>query len=156
MEQRTRLITTRALVLRLDDTGERDQRITFLTERLGKMVVRAKGSKKLLSRFLGHLDLGNICATTLARGSTDRYVLAGCRVEKAFSHLKKTREGLAVILHAVTVFDHVLREGQGAHLFEKVETLLQQAEQNGEAHRTIRAAFNILGQKELGVYVEER
>ena len=47
---------TEALVLDKKDSGELDNLIFFYTEKLGKVVARAKSSRKITSKLAGHLE----------------------------------------------------------------------------------------------------
>lgn len=147
-----RVEKTRAIVINASDSGECDQKITFLTEKFGKRTVRAKGSKKMRSRFLGHIDLGNICDITIARGNSDQFTLTNCCVRRAFGNLKKTQEGLNTVIFATAVLSRSLWEGQGSHLVQTIEKILMHAERDIKKSDEAKRTLKMIGLRELGIY----
>lgn len=49
-----------AIVLRKDTQGDADGRYSFFTERLGKVIAKAKSSRKITSKLAPHLEPGTI------------------------------------------------------------------------------------------------
>lgn len=47
---------TKALVMGQENSGETDRRIFLYTEELGKVVARARGARKIISKLAGHLE----------------------------------------------------------------------------------------------------
>lgn len=51
---------TDAIVLAKEPRGERDSRYVLFTDRFGKIVARAKGSRRITSKLAGHLEPGTM------------------------------------------------------------------------------------------------
>ncbi len=49
-----------AIVLRRENLGEHDSRISFLTKKFGKLVAKAKSARKLTSKLSAHLEPGTV------------------------------------------------------------------------------------------------
>lgn len=61
-------LSTKAIILGYRELGESDKVIHFYTEEIGKIQVIAKGSRKISSKFTGHLETLNICQISLYFG----------------------------------------------------------------------------------------
>lgn len=49
-----------AIVLDRDPNGDLDIRISLFTKRFGKLVAKAKSTRRITSKLSGHLDIGNL------------------------------------------------------------------------------------------------
>lgn len=56
---------TRAVVLDKDLRNDADARYSFFTERYGKILARAKSSRKIVSKLAGHLEPGTLASVRI-------------------------------------------------------------------------------------------
>lgn len=56
---------TRAVVLAKETRNDADARYAFFTERFGKIVAKAKSSRKIVSKLAGHLEPGTLAAVRI-------------------------------------------------------------------------------------------
>jgi DNA repair protein RecO (recombination protein O) len=69
-DRRQRLYRTEAIVLKRRDYGEADRLLTVFTPQRGKLVLLAKGVRKLHSRKAGHVELFTLSTLLVAKGRT--------------------------------------------------------------------------------------
>src|SRR5690606_34076010 len=91
--------TTEAIVLGNRNLGENDKVIFFYSKDLGKIVVIAKGSKKISSKFTGHLETLNHLKISLYFGPRN-IILTETLVKKAFT---PSSENISQIFSALQI-----------------------------------------------------
>jgi DNA repair protein RecO (recombination protein O) len=112
---RPRTYATPALILRRVDSGEADRLVTILTPAYGRLVVTAKGVRKMTSRKAGHIELFTHTQLFLARGRTFDIVT---QAELIDSHMALRED---------------LQRGGAAHvLIELVDRLAQEDHEDAE------------------------
>lgn len=82
-----RHIKTDGIILRKNNFNEHDQFVTIFTPELGKIEAVAKGSRKITSPFLGHLETLNICAFQLYN-SGHTFTITQCQTRKTFKPIR--------------------------------------------------------------------
>ncbi len=111
---RNRLYRVEAVVLRRRDLGEADRILTVFTDRLGKINVVAKGTRRTQSRLAGHLE--PLCRTSLliAKGRNLDIVTQASLIEP-FKYLRVTEELIAYAGYFADLVDQFSAEGQENH-----------------------------------------
>ena len=70
---------TEGLILKSRNLGENDKIVIILTKDFGKIEARARGSRKLLSQFTGHLEAISICDVAIYRSTRDLLTITQCK-----------------------------------------------------------------------------
>ena len=90
--------TTEAIVVNLQNRGEKDILVTLLTPNHGKIFVKAAGVKSIKSSRGANLQLGNIAKISL-RQNNGIYWLSECLATDSFLfHKKKTNSIKSTVL----------------------------------------------------------
>lgn len=129
--RRARSYRLTALVLHRRDYGEADRLVTVLTPDRGKVVLLAKGARKVPSRKAGHLELFTHVRLQVAHARTWP-IITQAETLQGFRHI---REDLRRTAHAYYVAELLLRfatEGQGdASLFDLAVETFQHLDRSG-------------------------
>jgi DNA repair protein RecO (recombination protein O) len=83
-----RNFVTEGIILKKYTRGENDQIITLFSPDFGNIRAMAKGSRKVTSQFLGHLEQLNICSFALYQ-SPKGYTITQCKSTETFSRIKE-------------------------------------------------------------------
>jgi DNA repair protein RecO (recombination protein O) len=114
-----------AIVLKKTNIGENDQYVTLYSPDLGKFDAIAKGSRKIISSFGGHLEVLNICSMQVYK-SSHRYTITQCQTLHCFKNL---RSNLQLSLLAFLILEIFYRitptDEQDEELFELVQNTLE-------------------------------
>ncbi|PIP15163.1 DNA repair protein RecO [Candidatus Roizmanbacteria bacterium CG22_combo_CG10-13_8_21_14_all_35_9] len=106
-----RTFKTEALVLRKKNLLNRDVLVSLFSERNGKVIVIAKGVKKLTSRRSPHLQTGNLINVQLHK-KNDRIYLEESNLISGFTELKKDQEKINILYQFFFVLEKLLPELQ--------------------------------------------
>ena len=106
-----RSLKTEAIVLRKKDLLNRDVLISFFTQDLGRLMVFAKGVKKITSRRSPHLQTGNLIYILVSH-KNDHYYLQESQLISGFSELKKAENKVKQLYSFLFVLDRLLPEQQ--------------------------------------------
>ena len=119
-----RHVSARAIILKKRNVGEHDQFVTIFCPVLGTVDAVAKGSRKVASSFIGHLELFNICRLELYR-TPHRFTITQCQAEQTF---KPIRDDLTRSINAFLVteiFQKIVHSSeQGEELLSLLEFTL--------------------------------
>ncbi len=102
-------LKTQGIVLKKNELLNLDNLITIFTKDLGKIVVVAKGIKKLNSRRAPHIQTGNLIDLMLY-SKNDRYYLQESSIISGFSKLKKDAKKISMIYYYFLIIDKLLPE----------------------------------------------
>lgn len=108
-------ITVHAIVLRRQDSGESDRRLTLLTRERGKMDAVAKGARKAASRLAGTSDPLSVATFSIAEGKRNCFITQAQPVT-SFRGLRRDYErltfgvALAELYAAVLPYEQPLAE----------------------------------------------
>ncbi|OGG03342.1 DNA repair protein RecO [Candidatus Gottesmanbacteria bacterium RBG_16_37_8] len=97
------------VVIRKDKMGEADYRLTVLSKNSGKLVIIAKGVRKITSRKAPHLDLLNHLKLFLAKGKTFD-ILTDVEAIDNFSFLKTHLSRIAVSFKMIELVNRLIPE----------------------------------------------
>jgi len=100
-----------AVILKRQDFKEYDRLLTVYTEKMGKIEVVARGTKKIQSKLAGHLEPFCLTDLMVARGRyRDR--VAGSVILEDFNQLKSSFEGIVLAGYFNEVVDLLTRSHQ--------------------------------------------
>lgn len=121
---RQRLYCTDAIVVRRRDQGEGDRVLTICTP-LGKLVVIAKGARKVRSRKAGHLELFAHARLTVARSRSSWDVVSQAETVKSHATLRGDLVRGTYARYVAELYDRFVAEGEGDDtLFELLNRTL--------------------------------
>jgi len=89
--------------------GETDRRLTVFSRRLGKLIVIAKGVRKINSRRAPYLDLFSHLTLFLSRGRTFD-IITDVAPLNVFSKIRENLPSIAVAFHMAELTDRLLPE----------------------------------------------
>jgi len=106
-----RSLKTEAVVLRKKGLLNKDVLISLFTQDLGRLMIFAKGIKKITSRRSPHLQTGNLI-NILVSHKNDHYYLQESQLISGFSKLKKDENKVEQLYSFLFVLDRLLPEQQ--------------------------------------------
>lgn len=106
-----RSLKTEAIVLKKKDLLNKDVLISLFTSEFGRLMVMAKGIKKLTSRRSPHLQTGNLI-NILVSHKNDYYFLQESQIISGFADLKKEETKVKQLYSLLFVLDRLLPEQQ--------------------------------------------
>lgn len=110
MRSGVRSYKTTGIVIRRVNIGETDKLITLITRYNGKIVVLAKGIRKITSRKAPHLELLTFVKLSIVRGKTWDYIIEAETIE-SFPYLRLSLEKIAWVYKIIEQTDRLLSEG---------------------------------------------
>ena len=102
---------TEGLVLRKRSLPNQDLILDFFSKEKGKLVVFAKGIKKITSRRLPHTQVGNLIKVVIEQQES-RFYLQGSDLISAFSKIKNDESKLPFYYFSIFLVDRLLPELQ--------------------------------------------
>jgi DNA repair protein RecO (recombination protein O) len=112
-----RYINTYGVILKKTNFGDYDQYITFFSPDLGKAEAVAKGSRKIKSHFMGHLEPLNICRMQLYE-SARSLTLTQCQAENNHKHQNENYELSLITMLIVEILQKTLHSKEhGVEIF---------------------------------------
>lgn len=106
-----RTIKTEAFVLRRRNLPNQDLILHLFTKERGKLIVFAKGIKKITSRRLPHTQLGNLIKVVI-HVRDNRFYLGESQLISAFSKIKEDEQKLPYFFFSIFLMDRLLPEQQ--------------------------------------------
>jgi DNA repair protein RecO (recombination protein O) len=110
---RGRVFRARGLVLRRRDFGEADRLLTVLTEERGKLVLLAKGVRRLTSRKAAHLELYNEVDLLVHQGRTFG-IVSQAEAIRCFPSMRADLQRLATAHYFAELMDSLVADGEEA------------------------------------------
>jgi len=128
--------TTKSIILGNKDLGENGKSIYLYSEDLGKIRVIAKGSKKINSKFTGHLETLNTCITELYFGPKN-IILREIKTIKNNKFLRNNYSKLETALKLAEITNKLIYENQIIKgLFPLLEETLFHLKNTNKEHLT--------------------
>ena len=116
--------TLKCVILGHKNLGESDKFVFLYNEEFGKIKAVAKGSRKITSKFMGHLETLNICDVSLYYGPRNIIITEISTID-AHKRLHRNLEKLSGALQIAEITDQVLYENQTLEdLFRLIEKTL--------------------------------
>ncbi len=106
-----RLSKLEGIVIKRANYGEIDKIITIFTKSRGKLILLAKGIRKIHSRKAPHLELFNHCAFTSIEGKTFNYVIESQTIE-SYKNIRNDLEKLAYSYQIAEIINRILPENE--------------------------------------------
>ncbi len=137
-----RLYHTEAIVIRRRDQGEADRVLTLCTPQ-GKLVVIAKGVRKVRSRKAGHLELFTYTRLVIARSRSSWDVVTQAETVEPHTPLRGDLVRGTYARYAAELYDRFVAEGEGGEglfdLLRRTLGYLCEAEPGRETTLLVRA-----------------
>jgi len=105
-------IVVSGFILKKKTLLNKDVLVTLFTKERGKLVVMAKGVKKITSRRLAYLDTGNLVQITLNSYRENFFYLTEIDLISGFLSIKKKRDKFSDFYRSLYLIDRLLPEGQ--------------------------------------------
>jgi len=102
-------IKTKGVILKRKNFGEADRILTVYTEKLGKVSVIAKGSRKALSKLAGHIEAFYLSNLMLAEGK-NLYTLTSAEIVKNYPNLRNNLETANQAFYVMEIIDKLTEE----------------------------------------------
>jgi len=146
---------TNAIILKIRDLGEYDQLITLYAQNFGKLVVKAKSTKKTTAKLSNQLTLFNLANVRLAQGKT-LDTIASIYILNGFLEIKRSLPKTATAFCFADLLDQFITGQQkDSRLWRLINNSLNYLEnlpQNSTTHLQLALAIfqirllQILGQ----------
>jgi len=98
-----------AFILRRKNFGEADSLITVFSKNHGKLKILARGSRKVSSKLVGHIEPFSIVKISAVSGRSFE-ILTGSQIEKSFQNLKEDFKILSFVNLICEITDHLTVE----------------------------------------------
>lgn len=125
----------RGIVIRRDNFGEADRRVTILTDRLGKVIVLAKGSRRPKSKLASAVNLFTEIDFVAAQ-SKSIDILLEAQITDSHSHLTDDLLRVKYAYWLAELTDKIVHEGESQ---KEIYDLLRQTLLLLEKHATLLA-----------------
>lgn len=106
-----RTFKTTGIVIKRRNTGEADRILTVYTRDQGKIVVKAKGVRKITSKRSSHIEPLNISVMTLYKGE-GMHILMEVDTINSHSSIKNNLPRVSMAYHICELIDSLCPEGQ--------------------------------------------
>lgn len=116
-------IHTRAIVLKRTSVGEKDRVVTLYTEKQGKVVTIAKGSRDLHSSRLSLLEPGNLLDIYLIP-TKSLPILTQAQLLNDHLHSKLSLKKMKQLLQVLEIVDALSVEEENPEVFQKCTAIL--------------------------------
>lgn len=100
---------TRGIILKRKKYGEADRLLTIYTEKKGKITAIAKGSRKILSKLGGHLELFYLSDFIVIEGKNIDTII-GAEIIEVFPDLRKDSDKTRQAYYFAELIDQLIRE----------------------------------------------
>lgn len=118
-----------AIILNRSPYRESDSLVTVYTKDFGKLVLVARGTKKIRSKLAGHLEPISLADILIIKGKGFDYV-GSALTQNAFLNLKDDLNKLYYVGRAFSWFNRLVREGESdERLFFLLERWLEMVDQ---------------------------
>lgn len=119
-----RQINTEGIILGKKPYGEGHEMVFIFSKELGKITTQAKGSRKIKSKFLGHLETLNICNLQLYH-SPHSYLITECNSVQPFKFDQLSHLHTEYALKVASLLLHSLAEAEeDSLLYTKIKEAL--------------------------------
>jgi len=105
---------TKGIVLKRKDVGEADKIITVFSDRYGKIIARAKGVRKILSKNGGSIELFILADFVFAEGKNFD-ILVGASIINSFKNIRNNLKKTAIAYYFVELVDKLTSEKEGSN-----------------------------------------
>lgn len=115
-----RTATTKCIILGHKDIGESDKFVFLYSEDLGKIKAVAKGSRRITSKFTGHLETLNLCTVSLYFGPRN-IILTEVVTE---TNLVRARNDFGILSNALKIAEITNQTIGENQTLENLQTLI--------------------------------
>ena len=100
-----------AIILNRQDWRERDSRITVYSKEKGKQVFVVRGTKKITSKLVGHIEPISLVELMAIRGRKQEYV-GGVAVKKNYKNIKADLEKINIAGKGIKIFNNIVKPNE--------------------------------------------
>ena len=119
-----RTVLTPGIIIKKQPFGETDSCITIYSPIFGKIRAVAKGSRKITSRWMGHIEPPNFCQIQLYKNG-DNFTVTQCQIEKSYKKISENLEKLTTAMRILEAFQkNTHGQEQCQELFNLLEYIL--------------------------------
>lgn len=104
-------VKTEGIIIKRRNVGEADRILTVYTKTEGKILIKAKGVRKITSRRSSHIELLNYTKLTLHKGKT-MPILTEAQITEDFSSIKDDLKKTGFAYHVCELIDGLCAENQ--------------------------------------------
>jgi DNA repair protein RecO (recombination protein O) len=131
-----------AVVLKRSNYGEADRIVTLFSREVGKLVVVAKGVRKITSKRLGSLEPGTLLSALVIKGK-GMDILSGTVIINSFAATKKDLVAITQLSQLLEVIDLLTRENQELpDVYQVLVNTLTSLTQTTNRKQMLLAAFH--------------
>jgi len=142
------------LVLRRHNVGEADRLLVVFTDNMGKWTLRARGVRRPLSKFVGHLEPLMLTNLIFVEGKSGIGTLMSAQVSSTFEGIRSSLTKTTVALHLCEMVDRATVEHNASPtLYSLLVTTLETLERHS-ALLSVKPAFIIKLLAALGFRLE--
>ena len=132
---------TKAIILKRQSYRENDSSVVVYTPDFGKMTLIARGTKKITSKLIGHLEPISLSDIMIVKGK-GRHYIGGAICQDAFLNIKDDLNKLYYAGQGIRVFNRLVRDGQGdPDLFNLLKNWLELLDTAAELSKEKGALF---------------
>jgi DNA repair protein RecO (recombination protein O) len=133
------------IVFSKKDFKESDLLVTVYTKKYGKVLLQARGGKKITSKLSSHIEPANLVIINWVVGK-NKPQLTGAVVEKTFSPVKQDYKKSFFVLKLLQLVDRLVKENIAD---QKFFVLLEKTLQNLETEEDLDLMYLVFGFKML-------
>lgn len=143
---------TKAIIIKQYEVGEADRIIVVFSREFGKLVLKARGVRKILAKLKGHLELLSYTQLEIHQGRSLDTIIGA----EAINPFKKIRQNLRSTsrLYLVLEFlNKILPEGEShSKIFDRLLYLLKSLDKNKKRRIVVITYFCLQALRGLGYY----
>jgi len=133
---------TQAIILKIENYRERDERICLYTKDFGKITVVARGVKRIEAKLRGNLDIFNYVDISFVDGA-GLPILTAIDMHRRFHNLAQDYVLYRSALGIVAIVSDVFQEGAGAdEFFNILHNALRELDEGGELSYSERGLYS--------------
>lgn len=134
-------VKTEAIVLRKRNLPNQDLIIHLFSKEKGKLMVFAKGIKKITSRRLPHTETGNLIVSVIHQEG-ERFYLQETTLISGFSEIKKNQQKIRDLYFILFVLDRLAPENQPEPvLYNQIKKFLIELSRSADTNSSILAKY---------------
>ena len=144
------LITTKGIVIREKSIGESDKYLDVLTEKLGVIEIKARGSKKMTAKSFASAQLYAYSEFCL-RESKGKYYVDSTKPNKRFYGLREDIEKIALVVYFTDILKHTATdENEAAAVLRLFLLTLYYLESDKYKVEQIKSIFELKLMSQIG------
>jgi len=141
---------TKAIILDRQDWREYDSKLTLYSPAKGKIILVARGVKKLKSKLAGHLEPISLSQIMAIRGRQVDYIGSAVNIE-CFVGIKSDLDKINAAGDAIRIFNNIIKEGEADEsIFNLLTEFLKILDKAGKNYQLLKYFFILKLMSQLG------